>query len=269
MIQFNNLSQNNLQDFFLKNTSYQKSFSSSNQNILNYKNDNLTLSNESKGLQSLYSKSTNQLVYERKTSFDFQYTFTNSFIQVQSNGNYNIQQKSGSLSMNISFIKTSEKDGEGNNVYPFKINVSLNFSTQENQISVNRGTKTIKPDIKKVVQSIFNKIFDLQKDGQNKSIILEFENDDTLKEIAELERGKVLMMIYNFLTIISQMNNPFDKDGKRDLIKLTVKDLTETVEYEERELSINMTNINLEFSFDYAKLLSMSEGSVALNVANG
>jgi len=170
--------------------------------------------------------------------------------------------------MNISFIKTSEKDGESNSAYPFKINVSLNFSLQENQISVNKGQKTIKPDIKKVVQTIFNKIFDLTKDGQNKSIILEFENDDTLKEIAELERGKVLMMIYNYLTIISQMNNPFDKDGKRDLIKLTVKDLTKTLEYEERELSINMTNINLEFSFDYAELLNMLEGSTAFDVAN-
>jgi hypothetical protein len=98
---------------------------------------------------------------------------------------------------------------------------------------------------------------------------LEFENNDTLKELAQLDNGKMLKEIFNLIAIISQMNNPFDKDGKRDLVKLTVRDLSETFAYEEREFSMNMTNINLEFSFDYKELLSMLEGSIALDIANG
>ena len=268
MIQFNNLLQNNLQDLFLKNSYNQKDLPTNNQNLLK-QNETLSSSHDSKSLYTPSLKPMEQLVYERKSSIDFQYTFTNSFIQVQSNGNYNIQQQSGFLSMNIDFVQKFGKDEEGNTVYPFKVNVSLNFTMVDKQVNVNRGTKTIKPDIKKVIQSILNRIFDITKDGQNKSILLEFENNDTLKELAQLDNGKMLKEIFNLIAIISQMNNPFDKDGKRDLVKLTVRDLSETFAYEEREFSMNMTNINLEFSFDYKELLSMLEGSIALDIANG
>jgi hypothetical protein len=268
MIQSTNLLQNNIQDFFIRNTSYQKSFSPNNKNLLNAKNDNLSLSNESKSLQSLDSKPIDQLIYERKTSIDFQYSFTNSFIQVQSKGNYNIHQQSGFLNMNISFVQRVEKDDDKLTLYPFKVNVSLNFSMYDEQVNNKSGKKIIKPDIKKVVQKILNEIFDLTKDGQNKSIILEFENNDTLKELCKLEEGKVLKMLYNYLAIIAQMNNPFDKDGKRDIVKLLVKDQTKEFDYEQRDLSINITNIDLKFSFDYEefKEIFLSNAEELVNI---
>ena len=253
MIHFNNLLQNNLQNFSLKDINQQKGFSPNNQNSLKNKNDNLSASSE---LQNLYSpdlKPIEQFVYERKTSIDFQYTFTNSFIQVQSKGNYNIKQQSGFLNMNISFTQRIEQDNDKLTLYPFKVNVSLNFNILDKQVKNERGTKTIKPDIKKVVQTILNEIFNLTKDGQNKTIILEFENNDTLKELSSIDKGKMLKLIYSYLLTISQTNNPLDKDGKRDFVKLLVKDQTKTFDYETRELSINMSNINLEFSFEYGE----------------
>jgi hypothetical protein len=255
MIHLNNLLQNNTQDPYFKTTDHRNNISARDQNSQKQKGDNLTLSRNSQ--ESLYSSSlkpTEQLIYgAQTTNIQIQYSFTNSLIQVQSNGSYNIKEQSGFLSMNISFVQGINKENDETTLHPFKINISLNFSISETQVNYQKGKKSIKPDIKTIVQSIIKELFNITKDGQNKTVILDFENKDDLKSIAAIDKGKTLNMIYNYISIISQMDNPLDKDGKRDLVKLLVKDKI-LVDYENKEISINITNIDLEFSLDSSEL---------------
>jgi hypothetical protein len=256
MIHLNNLLQNNTQDPYFKNTDNRNNISNRDQSSQKQKSDNLTLSNNLQ--ENLYSSSlkpTEQLTYEVKTTnLQIQYSFTNSLIQVQSNGSYNIKEQSGFLSMNISFVQGINKENDETTLHPFKINISLNFSISETQVNYQKGKKSIKSDIMNIVRSIMNELFNITKDGQNKNVILDFENNDDLKQIATLDKGKALKMIYNYISIISQMDNPLDKDGKRDLVKLLVKDNQMLVDYENKEISINITNIDLEFGLDYSEL---------------
>ena len=254
MIQSNNLLQNKTDDPYLK-MGHPTNIPFRDLRHQKFKDDSIAISkNSPQNMVSLTSKPAEQITYNVQSSnINIQYNFTNSLIQVQSKGNYNIKSQSGSLNININLTRVVE-DNPNSMALPFKMDISLNFSIVDKQINNERGTKTVKPDIKVVIQNILERLFTITQDGQNKNVFLAFENDETLRDLAAVEKGEVLRMIYNYLGIIAQMNNPQDEDGKRDMVTLLIDDQTKKFDYEKREMTISMSNINLELSFDSAEM---------------
>ena len=138
--------------------------------------DKVELSPETQHIKNLGLNLTDSFTIQKNSNIEFKYNFTDSLIQVQSKGNYNINEKSGSVNFIINLAQMSEKNGDKISILPMELNVSLDFRIVEKNYSKESGSLIQKPDMLTIIQKIVERVLDVIKDGQDKDIKLAFEN---------------------------------------------------------------------------------------------
>jgi hypothetical protein len=208
-------------------------------------NDEIQLSAKSLSLKNLGLKLTDSTLSQNNSNIEFKYNFADSLIQVQSEGNYNITEKSGSVSFKLDLSQLVNNKSDKISILPPEVDFTVDFNLVEKSYTKETGSSIQKPDMLTIIQQIVERVLSIIKDGQNKDIKLAFGNPVTYSEFSQYDNGKFAKMIYSWLNTISQIDNITDKDGKRDQVTILIPDEQWQIGYESRHLSINITNISI------------------------
>jgi hypothetical protein len=255
----NAILQKTYQESYLQYTKSVKLLKKNSEKLIKEANDKVELSTDTINIKELGLKLTDSFVLQTDSNIEFKYNFTDSLIQVQSKGNYNLTEKSGNVDLKISFLQKFEKNGNALTINPAELNVSMNFNLVENKYTMESGSSIKKPDMFTIVQKIIAGVLDIIKDGQDKDIRLTFQNNDTLKDLFQYADGKIAKMLYLWLELIARRVNPYDKNGKRDHVTLLIPDEKWQIDYEKRDLTINISNLSISM-----KLLSGETQTIML-----
>jgi len=246
---------------------YQETYLNYIESIKNYKTeipksssgniDKIDISNETQFLRNSGLNLLESSITRNNTNIDFKYNFSDSIIQVQSNGNYNSKEKSGYINFSINLSELLIKEKDKISILPKELSIQLNFKIIEKNYTKETESYTKKPDILTIIRKIVERILELVKDGQNKDIKLYFENQETLSNFFQVEKGKLAKMILAWLEAISKRINLDDKDGKRENIIILIPDEKLEIEYEKQNLSINITSGTIKLNFDSGDSLTL------------
>jgi len=246
---------------------YQETYLNYIESIKNYKTeipksssgniDKIDISNETQFLRNSGLNLLESSITRNNTNIDFKYNFSDSIIQVQSNGNYNSKEKSGYINFSINLSELLIKEKDKISILPKELSIQLNFKIIEKNYTKETENYTKKPDILTIIRKIVERILELVKDGQNKDIKLYFENQETLSNFFQVEKGKLAKMILAWLEAISKRINLDDKDGKRENIIILIPDEKLEIEYEKQNLSINITSGTIKLNFDSGDSLTL------------
>jgi len=246
---------------------YQETYLNYIESIKNYKTeipksssgniDKIDISNETQFLRNSGLNLLESSITRNNTNIDFKYNFSDSIIQVQSNGNYNSKEKSGYINFSINLSELLIKEKDKISILPKELSIQLNFKIIEKNYTKETESYIKKPDILTIIRKIVERILELVKDGQNKDIKLYFENQETLSNFFQVEKGKLAKMILAWLEAISKRINLDDKDGKRENIIILIPDEKLEIEYEKQNLSINITSGTIKLNFDSGDSLTL------------
>jgi hypothetical protein len=246
---------------------YQETYLNYIESIKNYKTeipksssgniDKIDISNETQFLRNSGLNLLESSITRNNTNIDFKYNFSDSIIQVQSNGNYNSKEKSGYINFSINLSELLIKEKDKISILPKELSIQLNFKIIEKNYTKETENYTKKPDILTIIRKIVERILELVKDGQNKDIKLYFENQETLSNFFQVEKGKLAKMILAWLEAISKRINLDDKDGKRENIIILIPDEKLEIEYEKQNLSINIISGTIKLNFDSGDSLTL------------
>jgi hypothetical protein len=232
---------------YSNNLDNQFSFKASNlSNPIKFPSDTIELSKDVKeindlGLNLIYSNTVKE-----NSSINFEYNFSNEFIQVQSKGKFDLAKNTGKIDIIFDFSKIANNPSEKISVLPKEVKITLDFSLFEKEIKKDDEKNLKPPDFLTIAMKIIKNLSEAFKNESDKDQKLSQTNQQTFQNfIDNLDKEKISDKMLEWLYNISKIRNPNSKAGDKDN-SLFATDKEIDIQIEKKNFSLKINNIQVE-----------------------
>jgi hypothetical protein len=211
--------------------------------------DSISLSSETKEINDLGLNLNSSNTVKENSSINFEYNLSNSDIQVQSKGKYNLTKNTGEDEISINPLGTTEYQVAKISTLPKEVKIKLDFSLFEQDFNTEENKTVKSTDFLSLSMKILKNIIGYNQESENQSTKnLQYTQQlvkySTISQNKESNSSELL----SWYKAISENNSLYSNNNKNNTTEFTV-DTNTYIQLLKRNYLMKMGSIKMEFIY--------------------